>query len=100
MGLRAATPLPWRGLTGLNATGSLGWRHAFGTVTPTAPLAFGSGGTSFVVAGVPIARDAATVAMGLDGRLARNATLGVGYTGQVASGSQDHGVSANYVQRF
>jgi outer membrane autotransporter protein len=100
MGLRGAAPLPWRGLTGLTAKGSLGWRHGFGTVTPTAQLALTSGTSSFVVAGVPIARDAATVELGLGGQVARNATLGVAYTGQIANNADDHGVNASYVQRF
>ncbi|MBX9826346.1 MAG: autotransporter domain-containing protein [Xanthobacteraceae bacterium] len=100
LGLRAASPLPWRDLSGLTAKASAAWRHAFGTVTPTAQLGFASGTTPFVVAGTPIARDAAALEFGLEGTVARGATLGVAYTGQVAGNADDHGITANYVQRF
>ena len=78
----------------------MGWRHAFGILTPTAQLGFASGATPFVVAGVPIARDAAAVELGLEGRVWRNATLGIAYTGQIAGSTDDHGVNANFMQRF
>jgi fibronectin-binding autotransporter adhesin len=92
--------LPWRDLSGLTAKASAAWRHAFGTVTPTAQLGFTSGTTPFVVAGTPIARDAAAIELGLGGAVARGATLGVAYTGQIAGHADDHGITANYVQRF
>lgn len=98
LGMRAAVPLP--GMDRLVAKGSLGWRHAFGTVTPEATLAFASGGTSFVVAGVPIARDAATVELGLDGQIARDTVLGLDYSGSLASRAQDHAIKVSLVQRF
>jgi outer membrane autotransporter protein len=100
LGLRAAAPLPWRDLSGLTAKASAAWRHAFGTVTPTAELRFASGATPFVVAGTPIARDAAAIEFGLEGAVAPGATLGIAYTGQVAGRADDHGITANYVQRF
>jgi outer membrane autotransporter protein len=100
IGLRGAAPLPWGETIGLVGKVTVGWRHAFGTVTPTAQLAFASSGTPFVVAGVPIARDAAAVELGLDGRLWRNTTLGVAYSGQLAGNARDHGISARFVQRF
>ncbi|MBX9847580.1 MAG: autotransporter domain-containing protein [Xanthobacteraceae bacterium] len=100
LGLRAAAPLPWRDLAGLTAKASAAWRHAFGTVTPVAQLGFASGTTPFVVAGTPIARDAAALELGLEGAVARGGTLGVAYTGQIASRADDHGITANYVQRF
>jgi outer membrane autotransporter protein len=100
LGLRAAAPLPWPGAAGLMAKGSIGWRHAFGSVTPTAELALVSSGTPFGIAGAPIARDAAAIELGLDGRIARDATLGIAYAGQLASNSRDNGITANFVQRF
>ena len=100
IGLRAALPLAWISKVDLVAKGSVAWRHAFGAVTPTAQVAFASTGTPFVVAGVPIARNAAAIELGLDGRLASNSTIGVAYTGQLASGSHDHGIKGSFVQRF
>ena len=53
----------------LVARGMLGWRHAFGDVTPTSTLAFASAPSiPFAVAGAPIARDALAVEAGLDWR--------------------------------
>jgi outer membrane autotransporter protein len=97
-GARAAAPLP--GMAGLTVSGSLAWRHAFVTVTPTTQLVFASGGTPFNIAGVPIAKDAAEIEIGLDGQIARQATLGVAYTGQLAAHAQDHAIKASFVQRF
>lgn len=100
IGLRAAAPLPWRDFAGLVAKGSIGWRHNLGTSVPTAQLSFASGSAPFIVAGVPIARDAAAIELGLEGTVWRNATLGIAYTGQIAGSADDHGVNANFVQKF
>lgn len=81
------------------ARGMMGWRHAFGDVTPTAIHAF-AGGDAFNVAGVLIGRDAALVETGLDFAIARDARLGVSYTGQFASGAQDQTVKANFNVQF
>ena len=53
-----------------------------------------------MVAGTPITRDAAALELGLEGAMARGATLGIAYNGQVAGHADDHGITANYVQRF
>ncbi|WP_448469054.1 autotransporter outer membrane beta-barrel domain-containing protein [Martelella sp. AMO21009] len=45
-------------------SGTLGWQHAFGAITPLAAMAF-AGSDSFSVAGTPIARNAAVVEAGL-----------------------------------
>src|SRR5690606_4368915 len=81
------------------ARGMVGWRHAFGGLTPTSSHAFG-GGDIFAAAGVPIAPDAAVVEAGLDLNLARNATLGFSYGGQFGSGAQDHSARATFSLKF
>ncbi|WP_263498419.1 autotransporter domain-containing protein [Mesorhizobium sp. CA13] len=81
------------------ASGTLGWRHAFGDTTPLASVAFADG-SSFTVAGVPIAEDAAVLEAGLDFAISDSATLGVSYTGQFASQAHDHGAKANLSVRF
>ncbi len=98
LGLRTAAPLP--GVSWLTAEASLGWRHAYGTVTPTTQFMFASGGTPFVVAGVPLARDAAAVEVGFEGAIAPGATLDIAYNGQLAEHARDHAIRASYVQRF
>lgn len=78
----------------------LGWRHAFGDVTPQAALAFQSGGAALTLAGSPIARDALVSEAGLDLAVTGNASLGVSWTGQYASRSRDSTVKGNFVWRF
>ncbi len=74
----------------LTVRGTLSWRHAFGDVRPETLLAFSGGGTPFTVAGIPIARDALLVEAGLGFNLARNASVGLIYSGQLARDSHDH----------
>jgi outer membrane autotransporter protein len=81
------------------ARGSLGWRHAFGDVVPTAGLAF-AGGSAFTVAGVPIAQDVLVVEAGVDLRIAPTTTLGLDYSGQIGSGMSDHALKADLGIRF
>jgi outer membrane autotransporter protein len=79
---------------------SLAWQHAFGTVTPTAALAFRSTGAAFGIWGVPIARDAALVEAGSDLHLSLQTKLGIFYVGQLATNAQDHSVMGNFTWRF
>jgi len=72
------------GPTNVTFDGTLGWRHAFGDIIPTAALSF-AGSDFFAIAGVPIAEDAAVIEAGLGLELAPNATLGVAYQGQIAA---------------
>lgn len=75
-------------------------RPAFGDVTPLSTMRFAGGGNAFTVAGTPIARDAALIEAGLDLGLSPDATFGLSYAGQIASGAQDHGFKVNLNVRF
>jgi outer membrane autotransporter protein len=99
LGLRGSTGFSLNGMAA-TARGSLGWRHAYGDVTPVALLAFAGGGSSFNVQGVPIAQDAAMVDAGLDLAVARNVSVGVSYVGQAASHARDHDFKANLNWKF
>lgn len=79
--------------------GTLGWRHAFGDVTPTSVFNF-AGGSAFTIAGTPIARDAAVVDAGLDVAVTGAATVGLTYNGQIASDAATHAFKANLGVRF
>ncbi|OQM76537.1 autotransporter outer membrane beta-barrel domain-containing protein [Manganibacter manganicus] len=98
LGLRAGTALPLGGITA-RLHGMLGWRHAFGDVTPTVDLAF-TGGDAFTIAGVPIAKDAAIIEAGLDLALSPNAKLAIAYNGQIGDGVSDHGAKADLTVKF
>ncbi|MEH2513651.1 outer membrane autotransporter protein [Nitrobacteraceae bacterium AZCC 1564] len=95
LGLRGATALTQT----LTARGTLGWRHAFGDVTPLATLAFQSG-SPFTLAGSPIARDALIAEAGLDYAVAPNAFLGVSWSGQFADQSHTNAIKGNFSWRF
>ncbi|MER8580763.1 autotransporter outer membrane beta-barrel domain-containing protein [Mesorhizobium sp. M1423] len=98
LGLRASTDFA---LGGINTTarGMVGWRHAFGDVTPVSSFAF-AGGDAFTIAGVPIAQDSAVIEAGLDLQMSANATLGLSYSGQFGSGVVDNGAKADLRVKF
>ena len=98
LGLHASTGFAL-GKTAATLRSTLGWRHAFGDTTPLATFAFASG-SPFTVAGVPIAKDALVLDVGLDVAIARNTTLGVSYGGQYGGSAIDQSVRANFNVRF
>jgi outer membrane autotransporter protein len=98
LGLRASSDFMVGG-TMATIRGSLGWRHAFGDVTPMSTFAF-AGGTAFGIAGVPIAQNAAVVEAGFDMRLFQNASFGIAYNAQFASAARDQSVKANLAVKF
>jgi outer membrane autotransporter protein len=79
--------------------GTVGWRHAYGDVTPTATQAF-DGGPDFTVSGTPIARDAALIEAGVDLQVGRATTVGVAYQGEFGDGSRQNGLMAQLNVRF
>lgn len=84
----------------LSARASLGWRHAFGDVTPVAALAFQSGGQTVNLSGAPIARDAMIAEAGLDLKLAKNVSLGISWSGQIAKENRSNAINGNFAWRF
>ncbi len=98
LGLRAQTPFTLASTSG-TVRGSLGWRHAFGSVTSESTLAF-NGGQAFTVTGAPIARDAALLELGAEFAISRNAVLGLGYTGQLSKDSRESAATVNARWRF
>ena len=98
LGLRAETDFLFEGMP-MRARGTLGWRHAFGDVTPTSVMNF-VGGAPFTIAGVPIARDAAVIETGIQMAIAEQSRLSVTYDGQLAAGAQDHELNAVFAVAF
>lgn len=99
LGVRAAARVDLATLpTTLKAM--LGWRHAFGDVTPETVTRFASGGVPFSVQGLPIAEDALLLDLGLDLALARNITLGVAYNGQYGDGVTEQIFRATFGMKF
>lgn len=98
LGLRASAPIQLGGATA-NLKGMLGWRHAFGDVTPEATQIF-AGSNPFTVEGVAIARDAALVEAGFDVSITKAATFGVSYIGQFGGGATQNGFNATLSAKF
>lgn len=99
LGLRASTGFDIGNGMSATARGMLGWRHAFGDVTPVSIMAF-AGGSPFTVAGVPIARNGAVVDLGFDVNVTPDAVLGFTYGGQFGSGVTDQTLRGNFAVRF
>lgn len=98
LGLRAAQGFDAAGRQG-RVYGTVGWRHVFGDVKPESVLAFDAG-QAFTVAGAPIGRDAAVLELGAEVAIGRSASLGLGYSGQYASGSREHSANVNMRWQF
>lgn len=69
-------------------------------MTPDVALAFAANGAGFTVSGVPLARDTALIEAGMDFAIAREATLGVSYSGQLGDDVADHAVTGRFDWRF
>jgi outer membrane autotransporter protein len=78
---------------------TVGWRHAFGNVTPSSTFAL-DGSSYFGIAGVPIAKDALVLEAGLDMKLSDRATLGVAYNGQFGGRTTDQGLRGTFNWKF
>ncbi|MDR2851548.1 MAG: autotransporter domain-containing protein, partial [Burkholderiaceae bacterium] len=80
---------------------TLGWRRAFDDLVPQTMQAFADGSsTSFMMAGVPIAKDAGVVGLGVDFALSPETTIGVSYNGQFSKRASDNGAKVDFKMRF
>ncbi|KXO73005.1 hypothetical protein AYJ56_17625 [Brucella anthropi] len=98
LGVRASTEFSL-GTILTTARTDLGWRHTYGDITPVSTASL-IGSDAFTVSGLPIAEDAALVEAGLDFKLTEDATLGISYNGQFASGMRQNGVNAKLSVNF
>lgn len=95
LGLRAATPLS--GPLGLSAMA--GWQHSGGDQTSDDRLRFTSG-SSFTVAGAPVARDAAVAQFDLTYQVADAISISATYSGMLADEAESHAALAGLVWKF
>jgi outer membrane autotransporter protein len=101
LGIRAAALLPLANEMILIPRASVAWQHAYGNVAANDVLAFQAApATPFTISGVPIARDAALLEAGLDLALNPHATIGIAYTGQLASTVADHAAKGKFSWKF
>lgn len=98
LGLRASAPLQF-GATTASLRGTLGWRHAYGDITPESTQYF-AGSNAFTVEGVAIAKDAALVEAGFDVAITEASTFGLSYVGQFGSDTTQNGFNATLNVKF
>ena len=99
LGLRFGTIWHWNEMV-LVPHASAAWQHAFNDVTPGAALAFASTGIGLGITGVPLAESSALIEAGLDLNLSPTATIGVSYSGQLASDLMDNSVKGRFTWVF
>ncbi|WP_208948236.1 autotransporter outer membrane beta-barrel domain-containing protein [Segnochrobactrum spirostomi] len=99
LGLRLGHAVPVATGGALMLTGSLGWQHAYGGLTPT-QTAFFAGSSAFTTSGVPIARDTALIDVGFGYNPTPNIDVGLHYDGAFASSTQDSAVKGTLKIRF
>lgn len=98
LGLRTSTEFVLGRILAMAHT-DLGWRHAYGDITPVSAASF-IGSDAFTVSGLPIGQDAALIEAGLDLKLTEDATLGLSYNGQFAAGANQNGFNAKLSVSF
>jgi outer membrane autotransporter protein len=79
--------------------GMVGWRHAYGDITPKSRVSF-AGGSAFTVSGVPIAEDAVVLGAGVDLHLTKRATFGLAFEGQYGDSTSDNTVRGTLTVLF
>jgi len=98
LGARAGTHFQLNGDV-FDAHAMLGWRHAFGNVSPATPMGL-AGGSAFAIDGVPLARDVMVLDAGLELPVTRDASISLAYNGQVGHHVVDSGFRGGFVWKF
>ena len=91
LGLRARTASAEVAGVPLSVQSSLAWQRVLDEPGEKSRLSL-NGYDSFTVKGVPLAQDTALVQLGVSAKLAPQASLDLGYSGQIGDGYSDHGV--------
>lgn len=93
LGLRGSTQFGAGPVDG-TLRGLIGWRRAYGDITPKSRVSF-QGGDVFTISGVPLGKDAVVIGAGLDLHVTSRVTASVAFDGQFGSGATDRTVSAS-----
>ena len=80
-------------------SGTLGWRHAIGDLTPSSRFAFSSG-SAFVIEGVSLPRDAAVLEASLSAQVSKTARVKLSYSGEFSHSFAAHAAKASLVVDF
>jgi outer membrane autotransporter protein len=88
------------GLPGWTLQSMVGWRHAFGDVTPSVTQSFAGTFSSFTVSGVPVDRNALTTQASLDYAFDERLIVGLSYSGQFGHRASDNAFKGNLALKF
>ncbi len=99
LGLRFAAPLPILS-EALSLRGGLGWRYAFGDVSPVSTVAFAAGGDAFTVVGPAIGRNTALLDLGASYRFGQALAADISYSGAFSDNGQSNGLNGLLSVRF
>lgn len=90
----------WQLAGNLGLEANVGWRHAFGDVTPERTQQFIAGGDGFTVYGTPLSKNAGQVNVNLTWQVAPNSQVVLGYDGLYGSGVKDTAAKASFNVAF
>ncbi|MCM2431421.1 autotransporter outer membrane beta-barrel domain-containing protein [Agrobacterium rosae] len=76
------------------ASGTIGWRHAAGDLTPDLLTSF-AGGSPFILEGITIPKNSLVLKAGITAHLSKSARLSLTYSGEFAGGFQSNTAHAN-----
>jgi outer membrane autotransporter protein len=100
LGLRAASNFALGNRFLFRQHAMLGWRHAFGDVTPDMTMSLAETGADFTVQGLPIASDSAVIEAGVDLALGGGASLDLSYAGNISADASAHAVKLTGAVNF
>ncbi len=99
LGLKARTTA-LLGATPVSVSGTIGWQHAFGDLTPTTSFVFNAGSLPFTVGGAPLAADALVLSAGVSTALSEHLDLSLIYAGQFAGNVTENALKGSLAWRF
>jgi outer membrane autotransporter protein len=99
LGLHASADFTVGGVQ-MFAKETLGWRYAFGDVSPASALSFTDGSNPFDVSGISVQQNAAVMTASLGLKLGPSTILSASYHGQFSSNAVDQGAQAHFIVKF
>ncbi len=100
LGLRGRADIPTSATATISPFLSAAWQHGFGDDVRAWGTHQFSGGDSFLIEGLPVARNTLSLNAGLEATIAPGGTIGVAYMGNVADRWNDHGVKLGFSYSF
>ncbi|MCP9308625.1 autotransporter outer membrane beta-barrel domain-containing protein [Zymomonas mobilis] len=94
-GSRLASRVTLGKSTVLTPNATIGYRHAFGTITSSIKENFLNQTADFNVSGVPLAENSAMVSVGLQAQVKNRLQLGLSYSGQYSAHYSSSGLKGN-----